>query len=261
MSFALILLMGVCVSYAQGHVIEERDDFAEHFRTAGVTGTFVLYDPSDGRYLVHDSARAHERFIPASTFKVLNSLIALETRAVADTSTVIAWEGIERTIGAWNRDHTLATAFEYSVVWYYQILARRVGERRMQDYVSRAGYGNEDIGGGIDVFWLTGDLRISPVEQVAFLQRLHERQLPFSRRTMESVEGIMVEKRGPNYVLHGKSGWAESEPADVGWYVGYAVREGQPYYFALNMDVERPGQGPARRAIAQAILADLGLME
>lgn len=241
--------------------VEERPGFARHFRDTGVTGTFVLYDPGAERTLVHAPERARQRFIPASTYKILHALIALETGVVADTTATFAWDGVEREISAWNRDHTLATAFEYSVVWYYQRLARRIGKERMQDYVRRVGYGNADIGGGIDQFWLSGALRISPMEQVAFLKRLHEHRLPFSTRTMEAVEGIMVEDRGPGFVLHAKTGWADWEPVDVGWYVGYVVTRGRSYYFALNIDIERPEQGAARRRIARAILNDLGLLD
>lgn len=257
---ALPMLLGAGCASSQSPSLEQRPDFAQHFREAGVTGTFVLYDPAEGRYLVHNPARARERFIPASTFKILNSLISLETRVVADTSTVFPWDGVEHEIAPWNRDHTLATAFENSVVWYYQELARRVGEDRMRDHVQRVEYGNGDIGGGIDRFWLTGNLRVSPIEQVTFLQRLHERRLPFSDRTVDAVEGMMVEDRGADYVLRAKTGWARWDPADIGWYVGYIVHQDRPYYFALNLDIEHRAQAAARRGVTRAILSDLGLL-
>ena len=261
---AALTLSGVGWTSPDPDRVEERADFARHFGEADVAGTFVLYDSAERRTLVHDAERAREQFIPASTFKILNSLIALETDVVADTTITFWWDGTERSIPPWNRDHTLATAFEHSVVWAYQAIAREVGEGRMHDYVRRAGYGNEDVGGGIDRFWLTGDLRISPMEQVAFLERLRERRLPFSERTIALVEGIMVEERGPGYVLRAKTGLAVGTPADVGWYVGYIVRETpdgeRPYYFALQMDVERPDHIAARRGIARAILTDLGLL-
>lgn len=260
LSLAALMLVGIGCTSSGPDRVEERADFARYFREAGVAGAFVLYDPAERRYLVHDPERAAERFIPASTFKVLNALVSLETGVVADTTTVFAWDGVEREIPQWNRDHTLATAIENSVVWYFQELARRVGEDRMQDYVQRVGYGNGDIGGGLDLFWLTGDLRISAMEQVAFLERLHERQLPFADGTVDAVEGMLVEERGPGYVLRAKTGWADRRPVDIGWYVGYVVREGRPYYFALNMDIEQPEQGAARRGIARAILSDLGLL-
>lgn len=237
----------------------ERADFAEHFDEAGAVGTFVAYDPAAGRILAHDTAHAARRVLPASTFKIPNSLIALETGVVADTSAVFAWDGQERSYAPWNRDHTLATAFQYSVVWAYQDIARRVGEEQMRGYLQRADYGNADIGGGIDRFWLDGALRISPLEQVAFLQRLHERTLPFRGEVMDAVEGIMLEERGEGYVVHAKTGWALGEPG-VGWYVGYVVRAEGPVYFALCMDMDRMEQAPQRAAIARAILAELGAL-
>ena len=243
----------------------ERADFAQAFEADGVTGTLVVYDPGRGQTLVHDAGRAREPFLPASTFKVLNSLIALETGVVADTNEVFRWDGTERSIPQWNRDHTLATAFENSVVWAYQDVARRIGPERMADYVARAGYGNADIGGGIDRFWLTGDLRTSALEQVGFLRRLHERRLPFSERAVTLVEGIMLEERGDGYALHAKSGWADRDsldPAlvDIGWYVGFVERPDRTVYFALNLDLERAEQAPARQRVARRILADLGLI-
>ena len=242
----------------------ERADFAQAFEAAGVTGTLVVYDPGRGQTLVHDAGRAREPFLPASTFKVLNSLIALETGVVADTNEVFRWDGTERSIPQWNRDHTLATAFENSVVWAYQDIARRIGPERMEDYVARARYGNADIGGGIDLFWLTGTLRISALEQVDFLRRLHERDLPFSERSVALVEGIMVEERRGGATLHAKAGWAalddlDPPQTDIGWYVGFVEQNGQAVYFALNADLERPEQAGARKAVVLEVLADLGV--
>lgn len=248
-------LVLACTTADAPQIVEE-PDFAVRFQEAGVRGTFVLYDAQAHRYLVHDSVRARERFIPASTFKIPNSLIALELGVVADTLTVFTWDGTERAVPQWNRDQTLASAYDVSAVWVYQEVARRVGEGRMHDYVQRMGYGNADIGGGIDQFWLTGALRISAMEQVAFLESLHERRLPFSDRAVDLVEGIMVEDRGEGWELRAKTGWA----GDVGWYVGYVTREGRPYYFALNLVMERPEQEGARRGVARAILGDLGLL-
>ena len=259
--FALALLASACVNSQSSHLARdarliEREDFGRYFQEEDVRGTFVLYDLRSDRFLVHDSERARKRFIPASTFKIVNSLIALETGSIADTSTVLKWDGQEREVAAWNRDHSMTTAFRSSVVWYYQKAARRIGEDRMRDYVHRVEYGNSDIEGGIDQFWLSGDLRISAVEQVDLLVRLYRGELPFREQTHEAVKGIMVEERSEDYVLRSKTGWAQ----DVGWYVGYVERAGRPYFFALNIDMEHVEQAPLRKRIARAILRDLGLI-
>lgn len=236
--------------------IDEVQDFARYFEEENATGTFVLYDLEANLYQIHDIARARKQFIPASTFKIPNSLIALETGALADTSTVLVWDGQERTIASWNRDHSMTTAFPNSVVWFYQEAARRIGEEQMQDYLNRMGYGNRNIGGGIDVFWLTGDLRISALEQIDLLVRLSKHDLPFSTSTIEAVKGIMIEEQEEAYVLRAKTGWAGS----VGWYVGYIEHEEGDYFFALNIDMDRMEQAASRKSIARSIMHDLDLL-
>lgn len=231
-------------------------DLGRYFEEADIEGTFVLYDLQENDTLSHNRERAEQAFVPASTFKIPNSLIALETGVIPDTSTVLEWDGQEREFDVWNRDHSMTTAFRNSVVWYYQEVARRVGEERMQNFISRMHYGNENIGGGIDQFWLTGDLRITPLDQIDFLVRLYNNDLPFSPETLEKVKGIMVEEETDNGVLRAKTGWEGS----VGWYVGYVEHEGQPYFFALNADIDSLEQAAERRRITKAILSDRGLL-
>src|SRR5690606_26270393 len=129
------------------------------------------------------------RFLPASTFKIPNSLIALETGIASGADFALAWDSTAVPPQPWWPDawrqpeQTLRSAFQHSVVWYYQELARRIGEERMATYVAQFDYGNHDIGGGIDQFWLDGALRISPMEQVAFLQRFYQGDLGISDST------------------------------------------------------------------------------
>ena len=148
----------------------------------GFKGAFVLYDLNSNQYTRYNPERCAEPFIPASTFKIMNSLIGLDTGVIPDENYVIKWDGTQNVIPSWNQDHTLKTAIQNSVVWYYQELARRVGKEKMQYYVDAAHYGNQNISGQIDTFWLEGGLRISADEQVEFLKRLYKGDLPFSQR-------------------------------------------------------------------------------
>src|SRR5918994_20116 len=68
-------------------------DIGRHFRGHGVEGTFVLQAVHDDTLLVHDPRRTDREFPPASAFKIPNSLIALETGAIADEDEVLAWNG------------------------------------------------------------------------------------------------------------------------------------------------------------------------
>jgi beta-lactamase class D len=86
------------------------------------------------------------------------------------------------------------------VVWYYQELARRVGADTMKFWLDKVSYGNADTSGGIDQFWLTGNLRISPIEQILFLQKLKSEQLPFSKNTITIVKDIMIQERSESLI-------------------------------------------------------------
>src|SRR3979490_1041326 len=146
---------------------EIREDLAKHFADDGTIGTFVGYKIDDYLVIASDADRSGEAKLPASTFKIPNSLIALETGVVGDPDQdVFKWDGVVSSIEAWYRDHTTRTAIAPSAGPVYQEIARRVGAERMQKYLDLFEYGNRDIGGGIDQFWLTGNLRIDPMQQV-----------------------------------------------------------------------------------------------
>ena len=178
------------VSYQRS---EFRDDLAKRFFDLGTTGTFVAYKVDDYLIIASDKVRSGEGRLPASTFKIPNSVIALETGVVTDPDKdIFKWDGVTRSIEAWNKDHTLRSAIAVSAVPVYQEIARRIGVERMQKYVDLFDYGNRDIGGGIDQFWLTGNLRIDPVQQIDFVDRLRRGVLPVSKRSQELTRDILT---------------------------------------------------------------------
>jgi beta-lactamase class D len=241
----------------------EKVDFKRFFDKYKVEGCFVLYDQKENKFTRYNTKRCAERFTPASTFKIPNSLIALETGVIKDENEVIEWDGVKRDRAEWNRDQTLDSAFEFSAVWFYQELARRVGEKRMKKYVSDFGYGNQDISGGIDQFWLGGNLRISPDEQIAFLRKVYETKLPVSARSNEILKKIMLMENNANYKLFAKTGAGRNGAKRLGWFVGFIEQNGNVYYFANNIEAENTNENfmPARVEIAKKILNELGLLE
>jgi beta-lactamase class D len=228
----------------------------------GFRAAFVLRDVAAGRTVRHDPTLARERTSPCSTFKIPNSIIALETGVVPDASYVLPWDGVKRPIPEWNRDQDMRSAIRYSVVWYYQELARRVGPERMRKWVSDLGYGNEDTSGGIDRFWLGSSLRISPDEQVDFLARLHAGALPASARSIAIVKDILVQDPpGPGTVYRGKTGSCRDPGAKDphGWWVGSVEKEGRLYVYAAL--IVGPGaSGMVCRPMAEKALAALGVL-
>jgi beta-lactamase class D len=262
---ALLLCLVVPTVHAAGAVWEDHPEWAAQFSERGVSGTALIYDESGDRMLVFDRKRAETRFSPASTFKVFNAMVALETGAVKDEYEVLRWDGVQRKFPDWNRDQSLASAMKFSAVWFYQEMARRAGQARMQRWIDAVGYGNRDIGGGIDRFWLSGALRINAVEQIEFLRRLAAGTLPFSARSQETVRRITIQESAPDYVLHGKTGWAMHDDTgrdqDLGWYVGWVERDGKRWVFAINIDMAHGvDDAPKRVPIARALLASAGAL-
>jgi beta-lactamase class D len=167
---------------------------------------------------------------------------------------------VVRAIEAWNRDHTLRSAIAVSAVPVYQEIARRIGAERMQKYVDLLEYGNRDIGGGIDAFWLTGNLRIDPVQQVDFLDRLRRGTLPVSKRSQELVREILPVTKSGDAVIRAKSGLlaAEAGKPQLGWMVGWAEKGSADTVFALNMDCLEPRHVADRMKLTQQCLSDIG---
>jgi beta-lactamase class D len=240
---------------------EFRDDLAKHFFDEGTVGTFVGYKVDDYLIIASDKDRSGEAKLPASTFKIPNSVIALETGVVGDPDKdIFKWDGVVRDIEAWNHDHTLRSAIAASAVPVYQEIARRIGAERMQKYVDLFEYGNRDIGGGIDQFWLTGNLRIDPIQQIDFVDRLRRGTLPVSKRSQDLVRDILPVTKVGDSIIRAKSGLlgAEVGKPSLGWMVGWAEKGDTRTVFALNIDCKEPRHIADRMKLTQQCLADIG---
>ena len=141
-------------------------------------------------------------------------------------------------------------------------MARRVGREQMQAYVDKMEYGNRDISGKIDSFWLDGGLRISADEQIVFLRKLILNQLPFSDKDMELVREMLILDETEEYILHAKTGWALRTETQIGWWVGWIEKDGHNYIFTTDFESPEPigVNGPAREEITRAILIELGIL-
>jgi beta-lactamase class D len=238
-----------------------KPDWERHFAAHGVRGTFVLYEPGRDRQSIFNEARARQRYLPASTFKIANALIGLEVGAIRDQHEVFRWDGRPKLRRAWERNHTLDSGMRESVVWMYQEVARRTGRARMKQGLAEFDYGNQDIGGSIDNFWLQGELRVSAMEQVEFLRKLREGRLPVSPRTARLVRNSLVFERTPHYTIYAKTGTTGTVKQPVAWWIGWVEREGRPAaYFAMNLTPLVKTPFGVRFPIARAILEDAGVL-
>ena len=255
--------------------IEKSPDFSRFFQST--TGAIVLYDVKNNRYLRHNEKRCAVRYTPASTFKVPNALIAVETGAVKDAETVMVWDKVKypaqdwtsEPFVHWTRDHTLRWAMKYSVIWYFREIARSIGEERMKTHLAKFAYGNEDISGGLaskrmfEAFWLNNSLKISADEQIEFLRKFYDEKLSVSKRATSIVKQILVLEETPNYKLSGKTGGVGNlNGTALGWFIGYVETKDNTYFFALNIDGENYAAIRDRRIdLTKQILNELGFMK
>jgi len=226
-------------------------------------GVFLLLDLKTNKLIEYKGISKDTMLIPASTFKIPNSLIGLETGVLKNEMSEFKWNGTTYQNQAWNKDQNLREAFQNSTVWYFQELARKIGEKHMKKFLAQFNYGNQNTGGGIDQFWLSGDLRISPLQQLEFLKSLWSEELKLSKKTTRTMKKVfVVEKKGKS-TLYAKTGWGFTDGNDIGWYMGVVENEKSTYLFVpalVSKDSRLPYFGESRKAIARKILAENGVL-
>jgi beta-lactamase class D len=267
-----ILLTGACAREAKQPMPQNRGgtetalqwqesaQVTRLFREAGVRGTFAVYDPTTNSFRGHNLERARERFIPASTFKIPNSLIGLASGAVSSADAVLPYGGQPQPFKMWEQDMSLRDAIKISNVPVYQELARRIGLQRMREGVAQLDFGNHNIGNTVDNFWLQGPLQISAVEQARFLARLTENSLPVPVEIQKTVRDMVLMEEGDEWAIYGKTGWAMGTEPDLGWWVGWVEKEGKTHTFALNIDMPAEEDRNKRIGLGKASLVTLGIL-
>ncbi|KIC02996.1 class D beta-lactamase [Flavobacterium sp. AJR] len=212
-------------------------EFGKILDSLKVKGSILIYDLNKKTYYSNDFAWGKEGHIPASTFKIPNSIIALETGVVKSDSTVFKWNGEKRWMKAWEQDLTLKQAFRVSCVPCYQEIARKVGVKRMKAYLKKLDYNIMVFDTlTIDNFWLEGKSRISQFQQIDFLKRLYLSELPISKRTESIMKDIMEVEKTNDFVLRGKTGLSNTNEIKNGWFVGYLENKNRVYFFATNIE-------------------------
>ena len=243
--------------------LSENPSWTSEFSNESVNGVFVLCKSSSHTCVTNSSSRATTEFIPASTFKIPNALIGLETGVIRDERQIFKWDGKPRAMKQWEKDLTLRGAIQVSAVPVFQQIARDIGEARMQKFLNSFSYGNANIGGGIDKFWLDGQLRISAIDQVKFLEAFYLSKLPVSKVNQLIVKQAIITEATPDYLVHSKTGYSgtgtKSNPG-IAWWVGWVEKGTDVYFFAFNMDIDNESKLPLRKSIPTKIMTSEGIL-
>jgi beta-lactamase class D len=257
-SFCLSLITSCSVNQAK---ID--DSFKKYFDDNKVDGSFTILD-NNNNITIYNMAVDTARVLPASTFKIVNSLIGLETGVITDEKMVIKWDGVTRSNPDWNKDLTMEQAFKVSCVPYYQEVARRIGKNTMKLWIDSLHYGNMDLKSPVDTFWLDNSLKISPDEQLGLVKRLYFNELPFQKRTQQIVCDVMTQEDNTLYKLCYKTGWGYDEKHNsVGWLAGWIEENKHPYFFVTLVKSTDPNvdMKAIRLNITKGILTQLGFFK
>ena len=246
-----------------------RTDFNKYFKNYNVQGSIAIYDDRNNKWILSDSSDVYKDSLPASTFKIINLLVALETGVVKDENEVIKWNGQTDTARYGYRpeiyrDMTIQEAFLESAVWVFLDMAKKIGKANYQYYLKACNYGNQNLSEEGEDFWNFGTLGISPVNQVNFLRNMYAGNLPFSKRNIDIVKRVLVNEQNENYTLSAKTGWTREGGINTGWWVGYVENNEGVVFFATRLFQDRkfnsPDFGPSRKEITRSILMDLNVI-
>ena len=235
------------------------EDLSSYFKE--YDGSFVLLDLESGHYQVYNDANSKKRVSPDSTYKIISSLVGLETEVVTNENAQMEWDGTIYPFEQWNKDQTLTSATINSVSWYFQKVDSLVGKTRIESYLKQMGYGNVDLSGGINEFWLESSLKISPIEQVKILEKLYTYKLPFSRRNIDIVKKTIKLSDQDKITLYGKTGTGIVNGNQLnGWFVGFVESKGKVFAFATNIQGKVWTDGATAKTITLSILKDKNIL-
>jgi len=221
-----------------------RQDFKKYFDDCNVEGAIAIYDNQNHSWILSDTIATKKETLPASTFKIINLLIALETKTIASENDIVKWPGSTDTIKYDYRpniyhDITVKEAFEVSAGWAFIELAKKIGKDNYKKYLSLCHYGNVNLSQTDPDFWNFGAFGISPINQVEFLKNLYEEKLPFSKRNIDIVKKVMITEQNDDYTIHSKTGWTRENSINTGWWVGYIENKNGTYFFATRLLQDR----------------------
>lgn len=201
--------------------LQIRTDFKQLLDSLSIKGTVLVYDSATNVLDVGDTSYLHKAFLPASTFKIPNTLIGLDLGVITKDH-IFLWDSTPRRNPNWNQDLPLPVAFRASCVPCYQELARDIGPVRMRQLLDTLGYpGMTFTDASIDMFWLQGASAISPLEQFTFLRRLHDRTLPLKPSTYDTFSQIFPISNDSLGTFCGKTGTTLRDSTFRAWFVGW----------------------------------------
>lgn len=250
----------ILLSLISSCVWADDQTIGEVFKKNQATGTMVVQSNNHGTTYVWNTQRSEQRFASASTFKIFNTLIAIDEGVFDPVNGEFIWDGTVHEFPDWNKNQSLSMAYRASCVWCYQKLAEQIGAAKYLHHLRQAQYGEIALPFEGTSFWLDGSFKVSAVEQVRFLKKLYQRNLPYKGSSYDALESIMHAATSPDYRLYAKTGWARRVNPEIGWYIGYVVTSSDVWFFATNLNIQSPADLPLRQRVTLESLQAKGII-
>lgn len=233
--------------------LSENENIKQIFENYNRTNdSFVVYHKNNEEIIGYNLQRANKRFIPGSTFKIPNTVIALSEKIITNINQIFYYyNGQEVFLDVWTNNMSLKEAFKTSNVPAFQEIATSIGLTKMKEYINKFEYGNQNIGNIIDRFWLDGPLEISSIEQIVWLDKLLDNKFNTDSSVIDRLYEIAyIENINDHWKLYGKTGWANK----AGWFIGWIEKNNNRFIFAINLNIEESKDLPLREIITKEIL-------
>ncbi|SEB05345.1 bla regulator protein blaR1 [Thalassobacillus cyri] len=244
------------IDFDNGQTVYE--DLSAYFH--GYEGSFVLYDVQKKQYNIYNKDKSTLRVSPNSTYKIYNALFALESEVITRKDNYMKWNGQSYPYQSWNQNHNLHTAMENSVTWYFQKMDKMLQKKNIEAYTESIEYGNQNLSGGIEEYWLESSLKISPIEQVQTLKKFYTNQFGFDEKNIQFVKNAIKLETKNSSTLYGKTGTGTVNWKNVnGWFIGFVETDNNTYFFATNIENDNHASGSIAADITKSILHNKGI--
>lgn len=216
---------------------------------------FIIINGFTDEIVLEMGPHINERISPYSTFKITLSLMGYDAEILKDEKTP-TWdfqEGYDDFLEPWKGPQTPQSWMKYSCVWYSKILALQLGLEKIQSYLTSIEYGNGDMSGGLaqpgptKVAWINSSLKISPKEQVDFIQKMISGQLPISPKAIQMTKLLLFKEESPEgWKLFGRTGY--------GWFVGWIEKDHNFFPFAYHINAQEINPDQRIQRVKQLLL-------
>jgi len=257
-SFLFLSLLVLLLTSCTVNKAKINNDLKRYFDSSKVDGSFSFLNNQLGDITVYNMKLDTQRLSPGTSFKILNTLIGVQTGKIVNENTVIKNDSNV------NKTLTLKEAFNTSSVPYFQNIARQIGKDTMKYWVDSISYGNKNLNGAVDSFWLNNTLKISPDEQLGLMSKIYFGQLPFQKYAQQTVESLMLQEDNTLYKFSYTTGTGIDEKNNrFCWTLGWIEENRHVYFFVTyiksadkNLDLKSTGIH-----ISRSILASIGFFK